>query len=106
VNIVRKLTKAQNTVGAFGWRGRKTALAGSHISDLMALGKAITLCPDHAKKFRAGGHEKRNGYASYPTIPKCRCECDACKQRTADGVIFIKQSYAAEIAATSGRNYR
>ena len=104
--IVRHLTKAQETIGAWGWRGRTTALAGSHIADLMALDKAITLCPEHARKFRAGGHEKQNGYAVYPTIPRCRGECDACRQQFGDCLIFVKRSYAMEIAAQSGRSFR
>lgn len=67
-------------------RSRGT-LTGSRISDLAALGKAIVLTPQEAKKFNARAY----GYSTNHHIPRVNGYSDASGHWTSEGVLFLKQ---------------
>lgn len=63
--------------------------AGAKLSDLVALGKAIVLCPDAARKFRSSRISK--GYVPHPTHPTVQGKCDATGSVGSRMVLFIKE---------------
>lgn len=59
------------------YQGRRRGVsAGSHVHDLVALGKAIALCPGCESKFDA----ERNGYFTPASLSHVRGPCDGCRQ--------------------------
>lgn len=68
-------------------RGKPRGLmAGSYLSDLAALGKAIMLTPDEARRFNAKAH----GYATNQKIPRARGFSDA-SDLFGELVLFMKK---------------
>lgn len=63
--------------------------AGAQLSDLAALGKAIVLCPDAARRFRSSRISQ--GYVPHPTHPTVQGRCDATGALGSTMVLFIKE---------------
>lgn len=53
---------------------RKRTTAGSRIADLVALEKAVSLCPACRPRFNA----LQADYRTYPNVPQARGTCDGC----------------------------
>lgn len=62
-------------------------LAGGHIHDLVALGKAVMLTPDEAKKFNA----KAVGYSTNAAMPRVCGRSDATGEWSNDLILFLKK---------------
>lgn len=62
-------------------------LAGSHIHDLAALGKAILLSESEAKKFNA----KAVGYSTNPSMPRVAGYSDASGEFCQQAILFLKK---------------
>lgn len=60
-------------------------LAGSYISDLAALRKAIILCPTCLPKFASA----KNGYVTETRMPHCMGKCDGCRDMGMERRIFV-----------------
>jgi hypothetical protein len=67
--------------------GRKMGMtSGSHVADLAAVQKAITLCIGGCdRKFNAKGV----GYITKPNIPQCFAQCDGCRQHRMPCRLFV-----------------
>jgi len=66
-------------------RGRT---AGSHIHDMVALGKAVVLTEAEARKFNA----KAVGYATSPHMPRVSGYSDASGEWcSSNGILFLKK---------------
>lgn len=63
--------------------------AGARLADLAALGKAIVLCPNAARKFRSS--EFSRGYVPHPSHPTVQGTCDATGVMAPNLVLFIKE---------------
>jgi hypothetical protein len=64
-------------------------LAGSHLHDLIALGKAILLSEDEAKKFMPTA--KAHGYWADPTISRVNGYSDVSGAFQLPGILFQKK---------------
>lgn len=68
---------AQRLVARDEYQGRAArTLAGSHISDLVSLRKAVMLCHKCQHKFAAS----KAGYVTRSSIPYAGGRCDGCKE--------------------------
>lgn len=66
--------------------GKKSGqMAGTYISDLVTLRKAISLCVDCLPKFNAA----RNGYVTCKNIPMVGGRCDGCKEDGMERRLFL-----------------
>lgn len=66
--------------------GKKSGqMAGTYISDLVALQKTVLLCPTCLPKFDA----KRAGYVNAPSMPHCIGKCDGCKDMGIERRLFL-----------------
>lgn len=63
--------------------------AGARLSDMVALGKAIVLCPDAAREFRSSRISQ--GYVPHPSHPTVHGKCDATDAIGSRMVLFIKE---------------
>ena len=61
-------------------------LAGGHVTDLAALGKAISLCGTCQSKFAAANYD----YVTKRNIPFVRGRCDGCQQHSERARLFLK----------------
>ena len=61
-------------------------LPGGHVTDMAALGKAISLCGTCAPKFAAA----RYGYVTKRNIPFVRGRCDGCQEHSERARLFLK----------------
>lgn len=76
-------------LAASAYQGRHAAVtAGSHLFDLMALGKALILCPDAYRKLKP--ELQRHGYQQKPNLPRVRGKCDATKQFAPNAYFLVK----------------
>lgn len=67
--------------------GRKPGqLAGTHVTDLAALGLAIWLCQECHPKFNSAAY----GYTTDIKMPFVRGNCDGCKTYVPMARLFIK----------------
>ena len=84
------LEAAERKARGILYRGRpEKTLPGSHVADLVALGKAIVLCGRCEGKF----DHKRHGYASRKVAPYQSWivgDCDGCKAIQARCVLYLK----------------
>lgn len=69
-------------------RGR---LAGGWVTDLVALGKAVTLCFSCCRKFDAKRHEY-HAVRLTETSKFVIGDCDGCRDRLVRCVLYVKQS--------------
>jgi hypothetical protein len=76
-------------LGIFADKGRKAGqTSGSHVADLAALGKVISLGIDCcARKFSP----RANGYVTRPSLPLARGWCDGCHEYRPVNRLFFKQ---------------
>lgn len=87
MRIIRQDWSKLERAAHFAHAGRRPGtLAGSYVSDLAALGKAIVLCLSCAPKFDAG----RAGYSTSEKIPVCQGTCDGCKRYATNARLFMK----------------
>lgn len=90
LTIKKPLSKAEQLRLAAGQRGTpKKMLAGSWISDLAALGKAIVLCENCVRKW----NPKSVGYASRQAVPGYNYvigDCDACGNHC-QGTLYLPE---------------
>lgn len=69
--------------------GKKSGTtAGSYISDLVSLKKAILLCSSCRPKFDI----KSNGYVTQARMPMCGGKCDGCKEMGMGRRLFLHHS--------------
>ena len=61
-------------------------LPGGHVTDMAALGKAISLCGTCQPKFAAA----RYGYVTKRNIPFVRGRCDGCQNYAGRARLFLK----------------
>lgn len=66
---------------------RHLRLAGGHLDDLAALGKAIILAPEEARRFNAEAY----GYATNQRMPRVNGYSDASGEFCNDAVLFLKK---------------
>ena len=78
------------------------SIAGSWISDFVALGKAIMLCPFCVHKFHPRSHQYEVWRNEWYSIAKC----DDCKQLSRQIRTFIPQRYHAELGDFTQRPKR
>lgn len=87
MRVIRRDWSKLERAAHFAHTGRRPGtLAGSYVSDLAALGKAIVLCLSCATKFNA----ERVGYSTSEKIPVCRGRCDGCKRFSNNARLFMK----------------
>ena len=66
---------------------RHLRLAGGHLDDLAALGKAIVLAPHEARRWNAEAY----GYATNEYLPRVNGYSDASGDFVNDAVLFLKK---------------
>lgn len=87
MNIVRKRTPREILRYSMA-RGKSMGVtAGSYIDDLVALGKALSLCVLCVRKFDAAAA----GYAQRSNLPFARGRCDGCGQFSEQNSLLLKQ---------------
>jgi len=76
------------------YQGRKVgSVAGSHIADLVALEKAITLCFSCAHRF---GNWQAKGYYKDARFGYIQGKCDDCRQFYPRALFFIPERFCAD----------
>ena len=79
------------------YQGRKVgSIAGSHIADLVALQKAITLCFACAHKFGSEAEIRRKGYYKDRRFGWVQGKCDDCRQFFPRAMFFIPERFCAD----------
>ena len=64
-------------------------LAGSHISDLVHLRKAVILCSTCLPRWKP----EKVGYVTSPRIPMCGARCDGCKENGMGRRMFLHHQH-------------
>lgn len=73
---------------------REGSLAGTHIDDLAATGKAVWLCWSGCQqKFNAESY----GYVQKPGLPTVRGHCDGCGQFSVQMRMFVPRALARNL---------
>lgn len=67
------------------WQGRRRITPGSHIADLVALGKSIALCNACNPRFDPRKHD----YHVDRNLPRVRGKCDGCRQYRDPMVLYV-----------------
>lgn len=90
-----QLEAAEKRARPFAARGRPVrTLPGSHVADLVSLGKAVVLCVHCESKFA----HNRHGYERRTVVPSADYvigDCDGCRNRNARCTLYLKRENGA-----------
>jgi len=78
ITLDRNMTPFDRVKAQLRRPSRARLLAGTRVGDMVALKRAIALCPMCINKFDV----RRNGYVQRPTMPFVRGKCDGCRQHS------------------------